>query len=56
MGAHHEKCIKRPVQIVGKNVKFRLNRMVQNLCTAGIVISNTDHNDTSKKINVILNS
>jgi hypothetical protein len=49
MGAHHEKCIKRPVQIVGKNAKFRLNRMVQNLCIAGIAIRNIDHNGTSKK-------
>jgi hypothetical protein len=49
MGAHHEKCIKRPVQIVGKNVKFRLNRMVQNLCIAGNVISNIAQRDFSKK-------
>jgi hypothetical protein len=50
MGAHHEKCIKRPVQIVGKNVKFLLYRMVQNLCIAGNVISNIDRNDFSKKM------
>jgi len=50
MGAHHEKCIKRPVQIVGKNVKFRLYRMVQNLCIAGTVISSIDQRDFSKKI------
>jgi hypothetical protein len=51
MGAHHEKCIKRPVQIVGKNVKFRSYRMVQNLYIAGIVISNIDQNGFSKKMN-----
>ncbi len=56
MGAPHEKCIKRPVQIVGKNVKFRLNRMVQNLCTAGIVTNNIGHNDTSKKMNASFDS
>jgi cellobiose-specific phosphotransferase system component IIB len=49
MGAHHEKCTKRPVQIVGKNVKFRLYRMVQNLYIAGIAISNIDQRDFSKK-------
>jgi len=36
--AHHEKCTRPPVQIVGKNVKFRLNQMVQDLCTARTVI------------------
>jgi hypothetical protein len=51
MGAHHEKCIKRPVQIVGKNVKFRLNRMVPNLCIAGNVISNIGQNDSNKTMN-----
>lgn len=50
MGAHHEKCIKRPVQIVGKNVKFRLNQMVPNLSIAGIVINNTDRKDSKKMI------
>ncbi len=49
MGAHHEKCIKRPVQIVGKNVKFRSNRMGPNLCTAGNVINNIAQRDFSKK-------
>jgi hypothetical protein len=48
--AHHEKCIKRPVQIVEKNVKFRLNRMVQNLYTVGTAINNTDQKDFSKKM------
>lgn len=50
MGAHHEKCIKRPVQIVGKNVKFRLNRMVPSLSIAGTVISNIDQRDFNKKM------
>jgi hypothetical protein len=36
--AHHEKCIRQPVQIVGKNVKFHLNQMVQDLFTARTVI------------------
>jgi hypothetical protein len=49
LGAHHEKCIRRPVQIVGKNVKFHLNRMAQNLFTAETVIRNTDQKDFSKK-------
>ena len=49
MGAHHEKCIKRPVQIVGKNAKFRLYQMVQNLYIAGTVINNIDQKDFSKK-------
>jgi len=47
--AHHEKCIRRPVQIVGKNVKYRSNRMVQNLSIAGNVTSNIDQRDFSKK-------
>lgn len=50
LGAHHEKCIRRPVQIVGKNVKFRLNRMVQNLYTVGTVTNNIDRRDFSKKM------
>lgn len=50
LGAHHEKCIRRPVQIVGKNVKFLLNRMVQNLCTVGTAIKNTDQRDFSKRM------
>ncbi len=50
MGAHHEKCIRRPVQIVGKNVKFRLNPMVPNLSIAGIVINNIDQRDFNKKM------
>ena len=40
--AHHEKCTRPPVQIVGKNVKFRLNQMVQNLYTVGTVIRSID--------------
>jgi hypothetical protein len=50
LGAHHEKCIRRPVQIVGKNVKFRLNQMVQNLYTVGTAIKNTDQRDFSKRM------
>jgi len=38
------------VQIVGKNVKFRLNRMVPNLFIAGIVIKNIDQRDFNKKM------
>jgi len=49
LGAHHEKCIRQPVQIVGKNVKFRLNQMVQNLSTVGTAINSTDQRDFSKK-------
>ncbi len=49
MVAHQEKCIKQPVQIVEKNVKFRLNQMVQNLSTVEIAINNTDQKDFSKK-------
>ena len=47
--AHHEKCTRPPVQIVGKNVKFRLNQMVQNLYTVGTATNNTDQRDFSKK-------
>lgn len=50
LGAHHEKCIRRPVQIVGKNVKFHLNRMVQNQYTVGTAINNTDQRDFSKEM------
>jgi hypothetical protein len=50
LGAHPEKCTKRPVQIVEKNVKFLLNRMVQNLCTVGTAIKNTDQRDFSKRM------
>jgi len=49
LGALHEKCIKLPVQIVEKNVKFLLNRMVQNLYTVGTAIKNTDQRDFSKE-------
>jgi hypothetical protein len=51
LGAHHEKCIRRPVQIVGKNVKFRLNQMVQNLYTVGTATNNTDQRDFNKRMN-----
>jgi hypothetical protein len=49
LGAHQEKCIRQPVQIVEKNVKFRLNQMVQNLFTVGTAINSTDQRDFSKK-------
>ena len=49
LAAHQEKCIRQPVQIVEKNVKFRLNQMVQNLSTVEIAINNTDQKDFSKK-------
>jgi hypothetical protein len=37
------------VLIVGKNVKFRLNQMGQNLSIAGTVIRNIDPRDINKK-------
>jgi hypothetical protein len=48
LGAHHEKCIRRPVQIVGKNVKFLLNQTGQNLFTVGTVINNINQRDFNK--------
>jgi hypothetical protein len=39
--AHPEKCIRQPVLIVEKNVKFPLNRMVLNQYIVGTVIRNT---------------
>jgi len=42
---HHEKCIRRPVQIVGKNVKFHLNQMVQDLFTARTAIRSIGQRD-----------
>jgi hypothetical protein len=54
MVTHPEKCIKRPVQIVGKNVKFRLYRMVQNLCIAGNVIRNIGHQGDFKSLSFFL--
>ena len=51
---HHEKCIRRPVPIVGKNVKFHLNQMVQDLFTARTAIRNIGHQGDIKSLSFFL--
>ena len=50
MVTHPEKCIRRPVQIVGKNVKFPLNQVVQDLFTARTAIRNIGHQGDIKSL------
>ena len=54
MVTHPEKCIKRPVQIVEKNVKFHLNQMVQDLFTARTAIRNIGHQGDIKSLSFFL--
>jgi len=50
MVTHHEKCIRRPVPIVGKNVKFPLNQMALDLFTARTAIRNIGHQGDIKSL------
>jgi hypothetical protein len=54
MVTHPEKCIRRPVQIVGKNVKFLLNQMVLDQFTVGTVIRNIGHQGDFKSLSFFL--
>jgi len=54
MVTHHEKCTKRPVQIVGKNVKFPLNQMVLDQFTARTAIRSIGHQGDIKSLSFFL--